>query len=145
MGGIALKKNNGFTLVELMIVVAIAGILFAIVLPGYKAYVLKSHRSTAISAIMDLASREARYYTTQNTYTSSLVTLGYASDPMPLSVSGGTTTYYNLSVQSSSASSFTLQAVPTGNQTSDTCGTYTYTSLGQKGISSGTLSDCWKQ
>lgn len=140
-----MKKNKGFTLIELMIVVAIAGILLAAAFPSYKAYTLKSHRSAAIAAIMDLGSREARYFTTNNTYASSLITLGYASDPMPVTVSGGGTVYYNLSVQASSASSFTLQAVPAGNQTGDTCGTYTYTSLGQKGISSGTLGDCWKQ
>ena len=153
MGAITLKKYNGVSLIELMVVVAIVGIIAAIALPSYRSYVLKSHRTAAINAIMDLGSREARYYTTNNTYTNSMTTLGYASDPMPVT-GGGSTTYYNLSAAAgatgSIATSFTLQAVPTGNQTNDTCGTYTYTDLGQKnmiaaGGVTGTVSDCWKQ
>ena len=145
-----MKKAQGFTLVELMVVVAIVGILATVALPAYQSYVLKSHRTAAINAILDLASREARYYTTNNAYTGSLVTLGYSADPMPVT-SGSSTTYYNLSVASVTAATttvpaaFSLQVAPTGNQVNDTCGTYTYTDLGQKGISSGTLSDCWKQ
>lgn len=143
-----MKKSNGFTLIEIMIVVVIVGILTAIVLPNYRSYVLRAHRTAAINAIMDLANREARFYTTNNTYSSSLVALGYSADPMP--VTSGSGTYYNLSVVAPGAltpitSSFQLQAVPTSAQINDTCGTYTYSSLGQKGISTGTLSDCWKQ
>ena len=143
--------NKGFTLVELMVVVAIAAILTMIALPSYQAYVLKSHRTAAINAILDLASREARYYTTNNAYTGSLTALGYSADPMPITMGTGGTAYYNLSVASVTAATtttpadFTLNAAPVGNQVNDTCGTYTYTSLGIKGISSGTLADCWKQ
>jgi len=144
-----MKKTKGFTLLELMVVVVIAGILTSIALPAYRAYVLKSHRTAAINAILDLASRQARYYTTNNAYTTSLLTLGFPADPMPVIIGG--TTYYNLGVASVTAATatvpaaFSLQATPAGNQLNDTCGTYTYTDLGQKGISSGTLSDCWKQ
>jgi type IV pilus assembly protein PilE len=145
MGGNTLKNSKGFNLVELMIVVAIVGILAAVALPSYKAYTLKSHRSAAISAIMDLASREQRYYTINNIYSGSMVTLGYSADPAPVTVSGGGTTYYNLSVTASSTTSFTLKAAAAGNQTGDTCGDYTYTNLGQKGVSAGTVGDCWKQ
>ena len=133
-----------------MIVVAIVAILTAIALPSYRQYVLKSHRTLAINGILDLASREARYYTTNNTYSASLTDLGYTADPMPLAGDGGGTAYYNLSVIAPGAGSpinaqFALQAVPVGSQLLDTCGTYTYTYLGVKGISAGTLGDCWKQ
>ena len=138
-----MKKSNGFSLIELMIVVVIVGILAKVAFPAYQSYVLKSHRTAAINAIMDLGSREARYYTTNNAYTTNLTTLGYAS----AAVTGGTsTTYYNLSVVAASApAAITMMAAPAGTQTSDSCGTYTYTDLGQKGITTGTLSDCWKQ
>ena len=144
--------NKGFTLVELLVVVTIVGILTMIALPSYQAYVLKSHRIAAINAILDLASREARYYTTNNAYTSDMTALGYSvSTAFPVTMGTGSTAYYNLSVASITAGTsttpadFTLNAAPVGNQTSDTCGTYTYTSLGIKGITSGSVPDCWKQ
>lgn len=139
----ATNKSQGFTLIELMIVVAVIAILAAVALPSYKRYVLKSHRSSAITAVLDLASREARYYTTNNTYSSSLVTLGYGSDPMPLTDLSNH--YYDLSVTAANSTSFTVSAAPAGNQTSDTCGTFSYNDLGVKSVSSGTLSECWKQ
>ncbi len=138
-----MKKFTGFTLIELMITVAIIGILAAIAFPSYTSYVLKSHRSAAITALMELASKEARYYSTNNAYVKSLTTLGYAADPMP--VTSSTTKYYNLSVTGVTADGFTLQAVPVGNQVNDTCGTYTYNDLGVKGVSAGTVKECWKQ
>ena len=138
-----MKNHKGFTLIELMIAVAIIGILVAIALPNYQRYILKSHRSAAINAVMELASRQARYYTTNNTYTTSLVTLGYAADPMP--VASSTEHYYDLSVSAVNATSYTVSAAPSGGQTKDTCGTYSYTDLGIKSVSSGSMSDCWKQ
>lgn len=140
-----MRNEHGFTLIELMITVVIVSILASIALPSYQSYILKSHRTAAIGAIMELAGREARYYTINNSYTASMVALGYSADPMPVT-GGSSTTYYNLSVQSASPSTtFSLQAVPVGNQLNDSCGTYIYGYLGVKGISSGTLSDCWKQ
>src|SRR5665647_1348196 len=124
-----------------MIVVAVIGILAAVALPSYTQYVLKSHRSSAITGVLDVASREARYYTTNNTYTNSLTALGYASDPMPLIDSSNH--YYDLSVTAANSTSFTVNAAPTGNQMNDTCGIFNYTDLGVKNVSSGTLRECW--
>lgn len=138
-----MNRARGFSLIELLIVVAVIGLLAAVALPSYTRYVLRSHRSAAVTGVLDLASRQARYYTTNNTYTTSLTALGYPSDPMPLADSSNR--YYDLSVASASTTAFTVQAVPVLNQANDTCGTYSYTDLGVKSISSGTLSDCWKQ
>ena len=142
-----MKKNlAGFTLIELMIVVAIVGILAAIAIPSYQNYILQSRRTSALNAIMDLASRESRYFTANNTYTSSMLTLGYSADPLP--VTDANSHYYDLSAQTSNNNTnFTLQAVPFGNQANDTCGTFTYTDLGIKSVSAGTgmVSSCWNQ
>jgi type IV pilus assembly protein PilE len=134
---------RGFSLIELMVVVVVIGLLSAIALPSYTRYVLRSHRSSAITGVLDVASRQARYYTTNNTYTTSMTALGYPADPMPLTDSSNR--YYNLSVSAASATAFTVIATPVGNQTKDTCGTYSYTDLGVKSINLGTLGDCWKQ
>lgn len=148
-----MKDTKGFTLIELMIVVAIVGILLAVALPSYTRYVLRSHRSASVNAILELASREARYYSTNNAYTTSLTTLGYATDPM--AVPDANNNFYNLSVYSianngtacTSGTCFMLYAAPVGNQQNDTCGTYTYNDLGAKSVltSSGsdTATSCW--
>lgn len=139
------KRAGGFTLIELMIVIVIVGILVAIAMPSYQRYVLRSHRTVAINALLDLGSREARYYSANNVYTNALTGangLGYASNPAP--VPDATTTYYNLSA-ALNGNSFTLTATAVGNQVNDVeCGNFTYTGLGVKGISgTGTVAQCW--
>lgn len=142
-----MRKNraSGFTLIELMIVVVIVAILAAIAMPSYQRYVLRSHRTVAINALLDMASREARYYSANNVYTNALTGangLGYASSPTP--VPDATTIYYNLSA-ALNGNSFTLTASAAGNQANDAeCGDFTYTGLGIKGITgTGTVAQCW--
>lgn len=134
--------SKGFTLIELMVTVAIVGILTMIALPSYQAYVLKSHRTVAINALMSLASQEARWYTTNNAYQSDMTQLGYAlanSNPVP----DASSNYYKISAVTT-ASSFTLTAVPQGNQANDTCGNFTYTDLGVQGVNgTSSASSCW--
>ena len=100
-------KMAGFSLVELMVTVAIVGILTAIAMPAYQSYILKSHRSAAVNGLLDAASREARYYTINNSYTTSMTALGYTADPMPVGTS--TSTYFNISVSSVTAASTSVQ------------------------------------
>lgn len=136
MAAITMKKVTGFSLIELMIVVAVVAILAAVAFPSYGSYVRKSHRTDAINMVMNTASQEARYYTGNNAYTNSMANLGFASG---LSANG----YYSISV-SVNGNSFTITATPQGDQANDSCGTYTYTNLGVK-TSGGSLSECWKQ
>lgn len=149
-----MTTSKGFTLIELMIAVAIVAILARVALPIYSDYVLRSHRTEAINGLLDVASRQARFYTMSNNYAPSMAGtggLGYGANPNP--VPSATSPYYNISVQSvvvatpTSPASFVVQATPTGAQLKDTtCGTYTYTDLGVRGISgSGSVATCWGQ
>ncbi len=78
-----IKKSAGFTLIELMIVVAIVGIIAAIAFPSYQDQVRKAKRSDGQSKIMDAMARQERFFTENNTYTADMTALGYAADPAP--------------------------------------------------------------
>ncbi|APZ44102.1 type IV pilin protein [Acidihalobacter ferrooxydans] len=138
----------GFTLIELMITVVIAGIIAAIAYPMYTNYVRQAHRTTAKTALLNIASREQRYYSTNNVYATSLTYLGYASTGINVPAQG--TPLYNVTLVQHPASTttfFTLSAtpIPTGPQAHDACGTFTLNSLGEKQVS-GPLpaAQCWQ-
>ena len=86
-------KQLGFTLLELMITVAIVGLLVAIALPSYRNYVLRGHRAEGRAAILDLMQQEERYSTQNNCYLGFTNSGGTAtaSAPSPTSACGGVT------------------------------------------------------
>lgn len=74
------KDSSGFTLIELMIVVAIIGILAAIAYPAYQDQVRKSKRTDGQAALLDMMAKQERYFTDNNSYTATLTGLGYTVD-----------------------------------------------------------------
>ena len=132
-------KQYGYTLLELMIAVAIIGILAAIAYPSYVNQILKSQRTSAKTALLDLASREAKYYSLNNAYTTSMTNLGYASAG-PIAVPDTTSHYYDLSVAAENTTGYIATAVPTGRQATDSCGSYRIDFLGVKAAGA---SNCW--
>jgi type IV pilus assembly protein PilE len=142
-----MKRQYGFTLIELMIVIAIIAILASIAYPAYQDQVRKSRRADCEGSLLGLANALERYYTANNRFTgTSLGTNAGDIFPAQCPIDGGTATY-DLSVTAASASAYTIQAAPTGPQTSDKCGTLTLTSTGVKGVSGATsgitAADCW--
>ena len=136
------RKSRGFTLIEMLMTVAIISILVAIAYPGYTSYVRKAHRGEAISALMEIANAQEKFYLDcgVNSYATSLaaarncagLALGYVS-----ATAGG---YYALAVTAADATTYSLTATAQGSQVDDTgCTVLTLTSTGLKTPASG----CW--
>lgn len=131
--------NTGFTLIELMIVVAIVGILAAIAYPSYQNSTQKSWRANAASCLVELAQSMERRYTANSSYVgTTLPTSGCNTAQMA-------TRYVISFAATATATTFSLQAVPTTIQAGDTCGTLTINQMGQKAASGGTASACWSR
>lgn len=128
------RPDGGFTLIELMIVVAIVALLAAIAYPSYTRYVEKARRATATSALLDAAQRLERCYTQNNTYAGCPVATGLTADG-----------FYTVASPTLTATSFTLTAAPQGVQAGSPCGTYSLTNDGTRTVSGGSLGAdrCW--
>ena len=125
-------KQNGFTLIELMIVVGIIGILAAVAVPAYQEYVLKTKRTDGQMALMDMADQQERYYSQNSTYAADIASLLAADQFSPKN-------FYKLAVTSGNSNGFVLTATAQSDQTGDTgCTTMTYNQAGTK-----TPADCW--
>lgn len=147
--------ENGFTLMELMIVVAIIGILASIAYPSYLEQVRKSRRADATGALMGLAGAMERGYTENGNYLGAAKNAdgdavntgspGFFPDKSPVD---GPDTFYRLRIDVATADGYTLNAIPTGAQSGDKCGTLTLTQDGTRnmkdaGDSPPAVSVCW--
>jgi type IV pilus assembly protein PilE len=142
-------KSSGFTLIELVIAIVIAAILAAIAIPSYSNYVRKARRTEAKTVLLDMASLEERYFSTNNQYSQTPADLGY-SGAFPIISSTG---YYSIAISNFNAATplnpatytLTATAVSTTDQAKDaTCQTFSVTQSGvQAATPDTTPPTCW--
>lgn len=140
-------KVQGFTIIEVLVVVAILGILAAIAIPGYTKYVTNARRADGKSALVAAAQAMERYYTNNYDY-GSMNGTDYSGADIP---DKSDQELYNITVTEANATDFSIEAVadPNGKQAGDTlCKTLTINHLGEKGAKNAqntdTTDDCWK-
>jgi len=125
------------TLLELMIVMAVIGILAALAVPSYQQYLVRTHRAEAIEMMMATAQCQEKIYATRLAYDSSrCLPARIASDRYVLSFDESLT----------DASSYSITATPLLSQSADPCGSLTLAQTGRRGISgpADQLRQCWE-
>lgn len=144
-------KPKGFTLIELMIVLAIIGILAAIAYPSYRDSVRKSRRADAKTALLELASWMERNYTLAYQYDQKKDGTAIDVDALPFKVvprDGSTPKFYDITLTNLADNTFTLSAVPANDQANDPCQTLTLDQAGAKDVAGGatlTKEECWRR
>ena len=139
------RRNAGFTLIEVMIVVVIVSILVAVALPAYQGSLQKGRRSDAMSSLLDAANRQQQFMLDQGSYSDDMTELGYGADPW-VTEEG----HYSISAASCSGGAigncFELTATPQAGspQAKDArCTSFKLDSFGVRSATGPTATECW--
>ena len=131
-----MQKQRGFTLIELMIVVAIIGILATIAYPSYIAFVEKSRRGDAIATLADYRIAQEKWRANNISYAASTGALSLDSTSRDA--------YYDMTIVSAGTTSYSVTAEPTGVQSDDDCGSFGIDENGPD-YTAGADADCWER
>jgi type IV pilus assembly protein PilE len=138
------RKLRGFTLTELMIVVAIIGILAAMAYPSYLDSIARSRRGDAKAALLENAQWMERQYTISQSYAKAGDGTAINDVPLTQAPKPPSAKVYTVGLAASAANSYRIAAVPTGTMANDKCGTFTLTHTGVKGVTgTASVAECW--
>ncbi len=132
---VAPRALRGFTLIELVIAIAIVAILVSVALPSYREYVRRSVRAEAQAYMMAVAARQQQFLVDTRAYAATLSAVGVT---MPSNVSAAYTA--SLPTPGTAPPSLTLTLTPSGGQASDSCGTL---SINHSGNKTAAKTGCW--
>ncbi len=146
------KHNQGFTLIELMIVVAVMAVILAIAVPSYQEYVRRANRTEAKNLLLRIAAEQEKFFTTFNRYSAN-ITGARTGNPATSGLNmaddtqqgAGDTAFYNVAiVVPGNGLSYTLTAAPAGAfQTPDVCGALTLDNAGVRDALGPNPDNCW--
>lgn len=133
----AVRRVSGFSLIEVMIVVAIIGIIAAIALPNYTEHVNKTRRTAGGACVMAVAQQMERFYTANLTYDGAEAN----RDAYTATCQDSAADHYNIDIDTNGRT-YTITAQPTGSHSGDSCGSLSVTQTGARDAS-GSGSSCW--
>ncbi len=144
--------HRGFTLIELMIVVAIVGILAGIAIPSYQNSVAKSRRAEARGQLLEVSQFMQRFYSQNDSYATdragAAVAVPTALANVPKTATAATANYTIAFSGTPSVGAYTLTAAPRagGTMASDKCGSFLLDQTGRRTLSgaTGTVDECWR-
>lgn len=137
-------KYQGFTLIELMIVIAIIAIIAAFAIPAYSDYVTRAKRADAKTAISQVQLAEEQWRANNTSYTNDMTNFGYPGADNQASPDG----YYSITITGSNPTEYIITATPVGSQLANDseCGSFIIdqdSTQSVTGSASGDPSVCW--
>lgn len=141
---IEVRREKGFSLIELLIAVAIVGVLSALAIPQYESFLQQSRRADAMTELSSLIMEMEQHRSSQNSYLGAAANgdVGAINETLLMELDDDVQLFYEITIKSATRSTFELQAEPINAQADDACGTITIGTNGYFQYSSGTATQC---